>query len=56
MGRKCCVTNGKGNYYSTNKVKVFRLPIDPEEREHWLKIIPRDNMPDTANTVVCERH
>ena len=56
MGRKCCVTNCNRNYDSQTKEKTFRLPKDMDEREQWLKIIPRDNTPDTKNTVVCERH
>ena len=24
---------------------------DPEERERWFRIIPRNNIPDTANTM-----
>ena len=56
MGRKCCVTNCNGNYDSTSKEKTFRLPKDKDEREKWLKVIPRDNIPDLKHTVVCERH
>ena len=56
MGRKCCVTNCNGNYDSQAKEKIFRLPRDMDEREQWLKIIPRHNTPDTKNTVVCKRH
>ena len=33
-----------------------RVPRDMDEKEQWLKIIPRHNTPDTKNTVVCERH
>ena len=55
MGRKCCVTNSNGNYDNDSKEKVFRLPKN-KESEKWLKIIPRDNTPDSKNTVVCERH
>jgi len=39
-----------------NKVRAFRLPKDSEEHKRWLTAIPRDNIPDTNNTVVCERH
>ena len=46
MGRKCCVTNCNGNYDSQAKEKTFRLPRDMDEREQWLKIIPRHNTPD----------
>ena len=56
MVRKCCVTGCRGNYDEQNKVRVFRLPKDQDEREQWLKVIPRDNTPDHPNTVVCERH
>ena len=56
MGKKCCVTNCNGNYDNDLKEKIFRLPKNNEEREKWLKIIPRDNKPDSKNTVVCERN
>ena len=56
MGRKCCVTNCNGNYDNGSKEKVSRLPQNKEEREKWLKIIPRDKTPDSKNTVVCEKH
>ena len=47
MGRKCCVTNCNDNYDSQAKEKTFRLPRDMDEREQWLKIIPRHSTPDT---------
>ena len=56
MGRKCCVTYCKGNYDAENKAAVFRLPSDKMERERWLKVIPRDNIPDSKDTSVCEIH
>ena len=56
MGRKCCVTNCNGNYDVSNKEKTFRLPHDDAEHKRWLAIIPRDNIPDSKGTVVCERH
>ena len=56
MVRRCCVTNCNGNYNPQNRVKTFRLPRNIEERKRWIVIIPRDNVPDTNNTVVCERH
>ena len=43
-------------YNKASKEKVFRLPRDPAERERWIKMIPRDNIPDNPNTVICERH
>ena len=40
---------------SVNSTKVIRLPIDPEKRERWLRIIIRgNNVSNTANTVVCK--
>ena len=48
--------NCNGNYNTGNREKVFRLPSDKEERERWINIIPRDNIPDSPNTVVCVRH
>ena len=56
MGRKCCVTFCKGNYDAGNKAKVFRLPTDKCERERWIRAIPRDNIPDSRDTSVCENH
>ena len=57
MPRKCCVTGCSSNYDSVKKkTKVFRLPSDPEERQRWMKAIPRDNIPDKHDTVVCEKH
>ena len=58
MGRKCFVTGCRSNYDPTDKISVFRLPKDKDERERWMKAIPRDNidLPDSANTVVCIQH
>ena len=56
MPRKCCVTGCRGNYDSDNKVRVFRLPQNQEERKKWIKSIPRDNTPDKPDTVTCEKH
>lgn len=56
MGRKCCVTQCKGNYNKKCKAVTFRLPRNTDERKLWLSIIPRDNIPDKKDTVVCERH
>ena len=35
---------------------MYRLPSDPEDRERWIKAIPRDNIPDNPETVVCAKH
>ena len=56
MVKKCCVFNCNGNYNEENKEKVFRLPSEEIERKRWLAAIPRDNTPDSKDTVVCERH
>ena len=57
MVRKCCVTGCKSNYISENeKVTVYGLPSDPEQRQRWIKAIPRDNIPDSPNTVACVKH
>ena len=59
MVYKCCVTGCRGNYDSETKVKVFLLPNalkNHEERERWIKAIPRENIPDVPNTFVCENH
>ena len=56
MPKKCCVANCNGNYNKDNKVTVFRLPTDKDEREKWIQAIPRENIPDKADTVVCEQH
>ena len=37
-------------------MSVYRLPSDPEERKRWMKAIPRDNIPDKPDTVVCAKH
>ena len=39
-----------------DKICMYRLPKDSEERERWLKSIPRDNIPQSKDTVVCEKH
>ena len=38
---------------SKNKVRVYRLPSNEEERNRLINSIPRSILPDT---VVCERH
>ena len=55
---KCCVTGCDGNYNEENKVSIYRIPGKKliEERQRWLKIIPRDDIPVGPNTFVCERH
>jgi len=58
MPKKCCVTGCNSNYLTENeRTTVYRLPKDPEERQRWIKAIPRDNIPDKPDiTVVCTQH
>jgi hypothetical protein len=57
MVKKCCVTGCNSNYLKeSEKVTVYRLPSNPEERKRWMKAIPRDNIPDKPDTVVCAKH
>ena len=44
MGRKCCVTDCRSNYDPTDKISAFRLTKDKDERERWMKAIPRDSI------------
>ena len=55
MPRKCCVTGCNSNYDSVkNKTTTFRLPRDPEERQRWIKAIPRENIPDSYDSSLCK--
>ena len=59
MPFKCCVTGCRGNYDKEHKVKLFRLPNknrNPQERERWIRSIPRENIPNSPNTFICENH
>ena len=56
MVKKCCVARCNGNFDGRNKVSVFRFPKDPEENQRWRSAIPRENIPTSVDTVVCERH
>ena len=56
MVKKLCVRNCQGNYAKDKQIKVFRLPEDLKERKPWLSVIPRDNIPDHKDTVVCKEH
>ena len=38
------------------QVSTYRLPKDPDERQRWIKAIPRDNIPDREDTVVFANH
>ena len=54
--KNCCVFNCNEKYDEANKVQIFRLSRDETERNRWLAAIPRDNISDTDETIVCERH
>ena len=56
MGRRCCVTGYKSGYETSDKICMYHLPKDSEERERWLKSIPRDNIPQSKDIVLCEKH
>ena len=56
MGRKFCVFGCRSGYDAKDKTSVFRLPKNKEERQRWLKALPRDNVPDSKDTVVSEKH
>lgn len=56
MGRKCCVPGCRTGYDAGDRTPVYRLPKDQVERSRWIQAIPRDNIPNGPNTVVCENH
>ena len=56
MGRKCCVTGCGTGYDADDTTPVFILPKDQLERSRWIQAIPRDNILNSFNTVVCENH
>ena len=57
MPRKCSVVGCRSNYPKTGEyVTVYRLPTDQAEKQRWLSAIPRDNMPTSNDTVVCNKH
>ena len=56
MVKKCCIPGCRGNYDVKNKVRVYWLPSNEEERNRWINSIPRSSFPNKPDTVVCERH
>ena len=62
MVKKCCVYACESNYDSIRmnpdvpKISVFRFPKNIEERERWIKSIPRNGLLVTDETVVCSLH
>ena len=61
MVRRCRVINCDGNYDDTDKKRkrkenAFRPPRKEDEKQRWLIIISRHNIPLSSHTVVFERH
>ena len=56
MVKKCCTPGCRGNYDAKNKVRVYTLPSNEEERNCWVNSILISNFPNKPDTVVCERH
>ena len=56
MVRNCCVTGCGTGYDADDKTRVFILPKDQLERSRWIQAIPRDNILNSFDTVVCENH
>ena len=56
MTKRCCVTTCRANHASQNrKVRVFRLPSNPDERKAWINAIPTA-ISDRKDTVICSQH
>ena len=56
MVKKCCVTGCNGNYTDNSKASVYRFPQDATQKKAWRDAIPRDNIPDSKDTVICAAH
>ena len=57
MPKMCSVTGCKSNYRSQGGyTKVYKLPPKGEQRDLWIHNIPRENLPQSNETVVCEHH
>ena len=61
MPYKCCVPKCKSNYLTEErekkeKVSIYRFPPDEEEKNKWIKAIPRANLAVNNNTRVCRYH
>ena len=58
MPRKCCVPKCNTNYQTGAPGKVFRFPDKEEEKEKWIRAIPRkrESFSVKSHTVVCEKH
>ena len=61
MPRKCCVYACKTNYdskkcsatSSCEKIPMFRLPSDKEEKNKWIQAVPNADLTISSNTVIC---
>ena len=54
MVLKCCVPNCKSSYASKNdKVPVYKLPQNNEDKKKWIAAIPRANLVVLKYTAVC---
>lgn len=49
------MTAYRGNYNEQNTVWIFHL-LQDQERERWLKVMPRDNTPTHPDAVIREGH
>ncbi|CAN7946523.1 unnamed protein product [Ixodes pacificus] len=56
MPYKCCVPKCQGNYDEGSKVQVFSFPKDENQRQRWLRAIPRQDYEVTTGSVVCALH
>ena len=64
MSRKCCVYGCKTNYdrkkcsatSSCEKIPVYRLPSDEQEKNKWIQAVPNADFTVSRNTVICELH
>ena len=57
MVLKCCVPNCGSNYASSNdKVPVYKLLQNNEDKKKWIAAIPRANLVVSKYTAVCRKH
>ena len=56
MTKRCCVTTCRANHASQKgKVRVLRLPSNPDERKAWINAIPTA-ISDRKDNVICSQH
>ena len=56
MVQKCCVLNCKSSYACNDKVPVYKLPQNNEDKKKWIAAIPRANLVVSKCTAVCRKH